>query len=108
MGADEMIVSSPPLDMQEQMLGVLSQRPGLAHQGSDTPADGQIDTLNESGLNERSKVILRQERIEIFAFAPLHSHDSKSQLPTFSLLDKLAIVNRISNVPLEPYQFHTP
>ena len=78
MGADEMIVSSPPLDMQEQMFGVLSQGPGLAHQRSDTPADGQIDTLNESGLNERSKAMLLQECIEIFAFARQHTHDGES------------------------------
>ena len=67
-----MIVRAPPFDMQEQMFGVLSQRPGLAHQGSNTSADGQIDPLNESGLNEGRRVILLQKRIEIFAFAPEH------------------------------------
>ena len=57
MRADEMVVRAPPFDMQEQMFRVLSQRPGLAHQRSDTPADGQIDPLNESGLNELRKAI---------------------------------------------------
>ncbi len=78
MGTDEMVVRTPPFDMQEQMFGVLSQRPGLSHQRSNTSTDGQIDPFNESRLDELGKAIQLQERIEIFSFTPKHTHDGES------------------------------
>jgi hypothetical protein len=39
------------------MIGILSERPGLAHQRGNAPADGEIDTLDEGSLNESGKTI---------------------------------------------------
>ena len=92
MGANEMLVGSPPFDMQKQMFMVLSERPGLAHQGSNAPADRQVDPFNESGLDEGCKAVQGQERIEIFSFPPQHTHGGKFGSTSFvTLLDKLTV-----------------
>lgn len=103
-----MIVSAPPFDVQEKMFRMLSQRPGLSHQGSNPSTDGQVDAFDESSLNELSKAIQHQDSIQVFSFTPYHpdaptghhTHDGKSQLPTFALLDKLTIQQAIRNLPM--------
>ena len=72
----------------------------FSHQRGDSPADGQIDPLNESGLNELCKAIQLQEKIEVFAFAPEHAHDSKPRFSTFALLDKLTVQQVIRYLPM--------
>ena len=64
MRPDEMIVSQPPLAEQEQMLGRLSERPGLAHERSDAATDGEIDSLNECGLYCGAETMVSEQLIE--------------------------------------------
>jgi hypothetical protein len=48
--AHKMIVRAPPLQMGQQVWGLLSRRPGAASKGCHSMADGQIDSLNESRI----------------------------------------------------------
>ena len=73
------------------MIGILSQGPGLAHEGRHAPADGEIDTLDEGGLDESGEAIRFKKLIEILAFAPAHTHSSEFGSATFVLLDQLAM-----------------
>jgi len=82
------------------MFRVLSQRPGLAHQGSDTSADGQIDPFNESGLDEGCKAIQLQDNVQVFALTPKHAHDGEFGSTSFATLDKLAIQQVLRNLPM--------
>jgi len=43
-----MIVRAPPLEMSQQVWGLLSRRPGATRERRYSMADGQIDPLNES------------------------------------------------------------
>jgi hypothetical protein len=64
MHSDEMIVRSPPLTVKEQMLGRLSERPGLAHERGHATADGEIDSLNECGLYCGIEAVVSEQLIE--------------------------------------------
>src|SRR5258708_2043037 len=44
----KMIVGAPPLQMGQQVWGLLRSGPGTASKGCHSMADGQIDSLNES------------------------------------------------------------
>ena len=45
----------------------LSERPGLAHEGCDAAADGEIDSLNEGGLDCGVEALGSEELIESVA-----------------------------------------
>jgi hypothetical protein len=45
-----MVVRSPPLQVSEQMVGLLRRRPGTTSQRSYPKADGQIHSLDKSGV----------------------------------------------------------
>ena len=45
-----MIVGTPPLQMCQQVWGLLRRRPGATSERSYPMADGQIHPLNESGV----------------------------------------------------------
>jgi len=44
----KVIVGAPPLQMGQQLWGLLSSGPGPASKSCHSMADGQIDSLNES------------------------------------------------------------
>jgi hypothetical protein len=47
MRTHEMIVRSPPLEMGQEMWGLLSRSPGATSQGRNAMSDGQIHPLNK-------------------------------------------------------------
>ena len=82
------------------MIGILSQGPGLAHEGSDASADGEIDALDEGGLNESGETMFFKKLIEILTFAPSHTHRGKFGSAAFVLLDQLAMQQVFRNLPM--------
>ncbi len=95
-----MIVHPPPFQMKEQVFRGLGQGPGLTHQGSDTPADAQVDPFNEGSLNDRRKAMLLQKIIQVLTITPQHAHDGKGWLATLVTFDKLAVEQIVGNRPV--------
>jgi len=54
-GTHKMIVGAPPLQMGEQVRGLLSRGPGSASQRGYPLADGQIHALNKGGVQPTRK-----------------------------------------------------
>ena len=87
-----MIVGPPPLEVELQVLGRLSKGPGFAHERSDTAAEGEVDALDESGLNVRGKALSLQELIEKGAGTSQHSCYGEDEFAPSGALNQLAIV----------------
>src|SRR5689334_18660258 len=50
MGTHKVIVGAPPLQMGEQVWGLLRRRPGATSQGGYSMSESQIDPLNIGGV----------------------------------------------------------
>ena len=55
MGANEMVVQPEPFAVEEQMTLSLRVCPSASREGRDRLTKGQIDTLDERGLDERAE-----------------------------------------------------
>lgn len=50
MGADKMILRSPPLEMGQELWGLVGRSPGAASESCHPMPNGQIYSLNTSGV----------------------------------------------------------
>ncbi len=64
MGTHKMIVSSPPLQMGQELWGGLRRGSGAACQSCHPMADGQIHPLNKSGVQPSREAQSRPRDLE--------------------------------------------
>jgi hypothetical protein len=55
MGANEMVVQPEPFAVEEQMTLSLSISPCASREGGDGLTEGEVDALDERGLDERAE-----------------------------------------------------
>ena len=95
-----MIVSLPPFTVYKQVVRRLSERPGFAHEWSDAAANGEIDPLNERGLNIFAEPLVSEQLIEGLAGAPEHSRNCKGKPIAALALDELAVEEIVVDLPV--------
>ena len=100
MRPDKMVIGSPVLGVQEQVLGRLSERPSLAHERGDTTADRQIHSLNEGRLNRRFEAIVSEQLAKDTARSPEHTSDREGETIALFALDQLAVEEIVGDVPV--------
>ncbi len=90
------------MNVDQQALLRLSQRPGSAAEWCDPLADGEIDALNEGRLNGFSEAQSLQGLEQLPALPPFHAPDSVRLAITLLLvatLDQLTICQHIAHHP---------
>ena len=69
----------------------LSERSGLAHEGCDAPADGEIDALNEGCLNRGIAAVVGEQLVEDAARSPEHTSEGEGETIALFAFDQLAV-----------------
>ena len=87
----EMVVEAPPLEVHQEGMFGLSQRPGLAHQGGNRSANGEIEPFDEGGLNEAGEANGFEFVGQGFALTPELTGDGVGQLAAAFSFDQLTI-----------------
>ncbi len=88
MVAGEVIVSPPPLQVQFELRCELSSTPGAAHQECYPLTDGQIETLNEGGVDLATQPQCFQASGHLLPFPTQHEMlDLHQSSPSVDLLD---------------------
>src|SRR5512133_412448 len=81
-----MIVSSPPLQMGQQLWSLLGSGPGSTRQRSYPMADGQIDPFNEGGVQPSREAHSLQSKREICLCPQAHHvRDASELVPPLAL-----------------------
>jgi len=97
--ASEMVVSAPPLEMFSELSGILSRSPGATGQLRDTFPDGEVGTLNVSGIYVATEPGCFEEGTIQLMRTPnetLFDIDNAGAMP---ILDDLGIVEGSGNHP---------
>ena len=95
-----MIISSPVVGVEEQVLGRLSERPVFAHERGHAAADGEVDSLNECGLYCGAEALVSEQLIEDLARSPEHTRDSEGEMVALFALGQLAVEEIIRDMPV--------
>ncbi len=94
-----MIVGTPLVNMKQEMLLRLSQGSGFAGEERDSLANGEIEVLNEDGLDVGREAMFKQDRIGVTAFTPEHVGNGEGDFATFATLDELTMKSAIIRAP---------
>ena len=74
--------------------------PRASREGSDRLTEGQVDALDERGLDEGAESRLTQTRKELLAFAPQHARMGEGDVTFAFTFDELTIVQVSARLPV--------
>ena len=95
-----MIIQAEPFAVQQQMALGLSVGPGAPGEGGDRLAQGEVDALDEGGLDQRSQAHLAQAGEERAAFSPEHPGVGERDPPSVFALDQLTVKQVVAGLPV--------
>ena len=94
-----MVVEAPPLDVKEQVLVGLSQRPGFTGEPRHALSNGQVDSFNEGSLDVVGEAIIEERVLERAAFTPDQAGKGKDEGTADFVLNKLPIEEAFIRLP---------
>ena len=97
---DEMIIQTPPLDVHQESLFGVSQRPGFSSQRRDGLTDREVDALDKGRLDKAGKTNGFESFDQGFTLTPQHSGDGVDQFTTPFVFDELTIEELLLNLPV--------
>ena len=99
----KMIIRAPPLQMGEQVCGLLSRRPGAACERCHAMTGSQIHPLNKSGVQLPSQAHPLQSDLESGTRSQAHEVRDPHQLAPLVAFLHLAIDQSYCHVPPESF-----
>ncbi|SRR5258708_7776733 len=103
MGTHKMIVSSPPLEMGQELWGLLGRGPSAACQSCHPMADGQIHSLNKSGVQPSREAQSLQSDLESRLCPKAHHMRDLDQLTLSVTFLYLAVDQARRYLPSTPH-----